>query len=152
MPSAARCRHSETVSVQPAPDPGPRIPSAHLAGDRLTQVRPTMLSCSTSTDCTTTDLGYPSMNAKIALAAAIAALALAGCAKKEEAAPAAADATPAAEAPAAPAADTAAAPATDATAPAADAAAPAPADAGAAPAPADAGAAAPAPAETPKTN
>ena len=85
-------------------------------------------------------LGYPYMKLNVALAAAIAALALVGCAKKEaEATAPAADAAPAAEAPAA---DAAAAAATDAAAaPAADAAA-APADAAAAPAEA--------PAEAPK--
>ena len=89
-------------------------------------------------------LGYPYMKLNVALAAAIAALAIAGCAKKEAEAPAADAAAPAADA-AAPAADAAAAATTDAAAPAADAAAAPAADAAAAPADAAA-----APAEAPK--
>jgi hypothetical protein len=88
------------------------------------------------------NLGYPYMKLNVALAAAIAALAIAGCAKKEAEAPAADAAAPAADT-AAPAADAAADAAMDAAAAPADAAA-APADAAAAPAD---GAAAPAPAE-----
>src|ERR1044071_7652929 len=83
------------------------------------------------------NLGYPYMKLNVALAAAIAAFAIAGCAKKEEAADAAATSadSAAASADSAPAsAYSAAAAATDAAAaPAADAAA-APADAAAAPA------------------
>jgi hypothetical protein len=89
-------------------------------------------------------LGYSYMKLNVALAAAIAALAIAGCAKKEAEAPAADTAAPAADA-TAPAADAAAGAATDAAAAPADATA-APADAAAAPA-ADPAAA---PAEAPK--
>jgi hypothetical protein len=94
-------------------------------------------------------LGYPYMKLNLALAASIAALTLIGCAKKEEAADAAASADSAAAsadsaAASADAAAAAAAPAADAAAAPADAAA-APADAAAAPADAAA-----APAEAPK--
>jgi hypothetical protein len=92
------------------------------------------------------NLGYPYMKLNVALAAAIAALAIAGCAKKEAEAPAADAAASSADA-AASSADAAAS-----SAAAADAAAAAPADATAAPADAAAAPADPAaaPAEAPK--
>ncbi|HEX6639018.1 MAG TPA: hypothetical protein VF033_15285 [Steroidobacteraceae bacterium] len=81
---------------------------------------------------TTRNFGVPLMKLNVALAAAIAALAIAGCAKKEAEAPAADTAAPAADA-TAPASDAAADAATDAAAAPADPAA-APADPAAAPA------------------
>src|SRR5512133_3755619 len=112
----ARCRQLETVSPVPFGHPGPRILPAHQAGHPQGHSAEGA-SCSTSTDCKLWG-NYP-MNAKIALAAALAALALAGCAKKEEAV----EATQEAAADAAAAAGQAADAATDAAAAATDAAA-----------------------------